>query len=85
MKMAQAVIFSIIWLILTMMIGFIVTGQMISSANASGAINGTLATYWTTFVSLVYVSFGILALTPLILVALMFMGLFGGVTGGRGR
>lgn len=80
MKAAGAVIFSIIWLIVLMTVGFILTSNLILNANASGAINGTAATHWTTFVTMVWVGFGILALTPLVLVALMFLGLFGGMT-----
>lgn len=79
MKAAGAVIFSIIWLIVLMTVGFILTSNLILNANASGAINGTAATHWTTFVTMVWVGFGILALTPLVLVALMFLGLFGGM------
>jgi len=84
MKAAAGVVFSIVWLILIMMVGFILVSNLILNANASGAINGTAATHWTTFVTMIWIGFGILALTPLILVALMFMGLFGGL-GGAGR
>jgi len=84
MRAASAVIFSIVWLIVIMIIGFILTTNLIANANASGAINGTAATHWTTFVSMVWIGFGILALTPLVLVALMFLGLFGGMTGKGG-
>jgi len=80
MKAATSVVFSIIWLIVTMMIGFIIVGSLINNANASGAINGTAATHWTTFVTMIWIGFGILALTPLVLVALMFLGLFGGMS-----
>jgi len=82
MRAASAVIFSIVWLIVIMIIGFILTTQLIASANTSGSITGTAATHWTTFVAMVWIGFGILALTPLVLVALMFLGLFGGM--GRG-
>ena len=81
MRAATSVIFSIIWLILIMIVGFIITSNLILNANASGAINGTAATHWNTFVTMVWIGFGILALTPLVLVAVMFMGLFGGMTG----
>lgn len=84
MKAAAGVVFSVVWLILIMMVGFILVSNLILNANASGAINGTAATHWTTFVTMIWIGFGILALTPLILVALMFMGLFGGL-GGAGR
>jgi len=82
MRAASGVIFSVIWLIVVMMIGFILTSNLIANANASGAINGTAATHWNTFVTMTWIGFGILALTPLVLVALMFLGLFGGL--GRG-
>jgi len=82
MKAASTVIFSVIWLIIVMMVGFIITTNLIANANASGNINGTAATHWNTFVTMIWISFGILALSPLVLTALMFMGLFGGL-GGR--
>jgi Sec-independent protein secretion pathway component TatC len=82
MKAASSVVFSIIWLIVTMMIGFIITSQLILNANTTGALNGSAASPWLTFVAMIWVSFGILALTPLVLVALMFLGLFGGAMGG---
>ena len=81
MRAASGVIFSVIWLIIIMMVGFIITTNLIANANASGSINGTAATHWATFVTMIWISFGILALTPLVLTALMFMGLFGGFGG----
>ena len=85
MRAAAAVVFSVIWMIIIMMVGFILVSNLIANANASGSINGTAATHWNTFVTMVWIGFGILALTPLVLVALMFMGLFGGLSGaGRG-
>jgi len=81
MRAATTVVFSVIWLILVMLVGFIITSQLILNANASGALNGTAGTHWTTFVTMIWIGFGILALTPLVLVALMFMGLFGGLAG----
>lgn len=75
---ATAVVFSIIWLIVTMMVGFILTSQLIQNANGSGAINGSAAAPWLTFVTMVWLSFSLLALTPLVLVALTFLGLFAG-------
>jgi Sec-independent protein secretion pathway component TatC len=85
MKAVSGIVFSIIWLIITMMIGFIVVTQLVlnATANATGSLIGTAATQWTNFIALVWVSFGILALTPLVLVALTFMGLFGGFGGGK--
>jgi hypothetical protein len=86
MKGWTAIVFSIIWGILIMLIGFVVTAQLVSNAtaNASGALTGTAATNWTTFVNIVWAAFSILAITPIVMVALMFGGLFGG-SGGRGQ
>ena len=83
MRAASAVVFGIIWLIIVMVIGFTVTASLISNVNMTeAAIGADAAGHWTTFVSMIWIGFGILALTPLVLVALMFMGLFGGL-GGR--
>ena len=83
MKMAQGLIFSIVWMILSFMIGFVLIAQLVNNANTTGAINGTAATHWNNFISFMWLGVSILAMFPLILVGLSFMGLFAGAGAGR--
>lgn len=85
MKMAQALIFSVVWMIMSFMIGFIMIAQLVNNANASGAINGTAATYWSQFINYMWIGLGILAMFPLVVVGLAFLGVLGGVSGSGGR
>lgn len=80
MKMAQALIFSVVWMILSFMIGFIMIAQLVNNANASGAINGTAATYWNQFINYMWIGISILAMFPLVVVGLSFIGI---LTGGK--
>lgn len=77
MRAVSGIVFSVVWLIIVMMVGFIMTTTLAAHANDSGLLTGDAATAWTTFISMVWLGFGLLALTPLVLVAMMFMGLFG--------
>lgn len=83
MNMVGAVIVSVIYAIAVMLVGFIIISQLTlnATANASGALTGSAATNWTTFVAMVWVGMGLLAFTPLILVLMVFVGLLGGLGG----
>jgi hypothetical protein len=84
MKMATALIFSIVWMLVSFMIGFILIAQISANAtaNASGALIGNAATQWTNFISYMWVAVSILAMFPLVMVGLAFLGLFGSMGGG---
>ena len=75
---APAMVIGIIWLIVIMMIGFIVTTNLEAHANDSEQLIGDAATNWTNFMTFVWIAFGILAMTPLISIIGIFAGLFGG-------
>lgn len=81
MKGASGLVFGVVWLIIIMMIGFIVTSNLQAHANDSGQLTGDAATNWDSFMAFVWISFSILAMTPLITVAVMFMAIFRGVGG----
>lgn len=83
MKMITTLILSFVWMVATFIVGFILISQLTlnATANASGALTGSAATNWTTFVTLLWVAIGLLAFTPLIMVLAVFAGLFGAVHG----
>jgi hypothetical protein len=66
-----------IWMIAVFLVGFIVIASLQGHANDSGALTGSASTAWTTFIGYVWVAVSLLALTPLIMVILVFAGLFG--------
>jgi len=80
MKGASALVFTVVWLIIVMMIGFIVTSNLQAHANDSGTLNGTAGAQWNNFMTFVWIAFSILAMTPLISVAVIFMGIFRGAS-----
>lgn len=77
MKAATGMIISFVWMILVFMVGFIVIGQLQLHANDTGALNGDAGTNWDTFITYVWLAVSILAFFPLIMVILVFAGLFG--------
>jgi hypothetical protein len=83
MKMVTSMIVGFIWMIAVFLVGFIVIAQLQAHANDTGALTGSAATAWTAFISYVWVAVGLLALTPLIMVILVFAGLFGAIGGTR--
>jgi len=86
MKAATSVILSFVWMLAVFLIGFIVIANLTknSTANASGALTGDAATNWTNLISYIWVAISLVALTPLIMVILVFAGLFGQLGGGKG-
>jgi len=83
MRAATGVVFGMIWMILVLLIGFLVITNVVTHANDSGQLTGDAGTAWETFITFVWVAMGLLAFTPLILVAVVFGGLLGGF-GGEG-
>lgn len=81
MKMVTSMIVGFIWMISVFLVGFIVIANLQAHANDSGALTGDAATNWTTFIGYVWVAIALLALTPLIMVILVFAGLFGALGG----
>lgn len=79
-------ILSFVWMVAVFIVGFILIAQLTlnATANASGALTGSAATNWTTFVTLLWVAVGLLAFTPLVMVLAVFAGLFG-TMGGTGQ
>jgi hypothetical protein len=69
-------------MILIYMVGFIIIGQVQLHANDTGALNGTAGTNWNTFMTYVWLAISIAAFVPLIMVILIFAGLFGAMSGG---
>jgi len=84
MKIVTGMIISFVWMIAVFLVGFILIAQLTlnATANASGALIGSAGTNWTNFVTLLWVAVGLLAFTPLIMVLMVFAGLFGAITGG---
>jgi hypothetical protein len=84
MKIVTGMIISFVWMIAVFLVGFILIAQLTlnATANASGALIGSAATNWTNFITLLWVSVGLLAFTPLIMVLMVFAGLFGAISGG---
>ena len=81
MRAASAIIFSTIWLIVMMMVGMLIVTNLTAHANDSGQLTGQAAQHWQTFITFVWIAFGIMAFTPLILVLVLFSGLFSGLSG----
>jgi Sec-independent protein secretion pathway component TatC len=81
MKAITGMLIGFIWMIAVFLVGFIVISALISHANDSGALTGTASTNWTLFVAYIWIAIGLLALTPLIMVILVFAGLFGQLGG----
>ena len=82
MKGAAGLVFGLVWLIIIMMIGFIVVANLEAHANDSEQLTVDAATNWTNFITFVWIAFGILAMTPLVAVAVIFLGIFRGAGGG---
>jgi uncharacterized protein YqhQ len=84
MRAVTGAIFSFIWMIAVFLIGFIIIAQLTlnATANASGALIGQAATNWTNFINYIWIAITLIALTPLIMVVLIFSGLFGQIQGG---
>jgi len=81
MKAATGIIISFIWMLAVFLVGFITISSIVAHANDSGALTGDAATNWTNFVSYMWIAVSLLALTPLIMVILVFAGLFGQLGG----
>jgi hypothetical protein len=81
MKAAVGLVISFIWMVLIFMVGFIIVGQLQLHANDTGSLNGTAGTNWNSFIGYVWLAFGIAAFTPLVMVILIFAGLFGAMGG----
>lgn len=77
MQMVTGMIVGFIWMIAVFLVGFIIIANLQAHANDSKALVGDAATNWTTFIGYVWVAIALLALTPLIMVILVFAGLFG--------
>jgi hypothetical protein len=84
MKMVTGMIVGFIWMIAVFLVGFIIIANLQAHANDSGALVDSAATNWTTFIGYVWVAVALLALTPLIMVIIVFAGLFGAL-GGAGQ
>jgi hypothetical protein len=71
----------------TFLVGFIVLGVITTNAtfNASGAFTSSSQQYvqWQNFISYIWVAVSLLAITPLIMVILIFAGMFGQIGGGK--
>jgi len=80
MRAVSAIIFSAIWLMVMMMVGMLITTNLIAHANDTGQLTGQAAQSWNTFVTFVWLAFSFIAFTPLILVLVMFSGIFSGAT-----
>jgi hypothetical protein len=83
MKAITGMLIGFIWMIAVFLVGFIVISALIAHANDSGSfMAGTTATTnWNLFVAYIWIAIGLLALTPLIMVILVFAGLFGQLGG----
>jgi len=81
MKAATGVIISFVWMLAVFLVGFITISSIVAHANDSKALTGDAATNWTNFVSYMWIAVSLLALTPLIMVILVFAGLFGQLGG----
>lgn len=79
--MVTGMIIGFIWMIAVFLVGFIVIANLQAHANDSSALTGDAATNWDTFIGYVWVAIALLALTPLIMVILVFAGLFGALGG----
>jgi len=81
LKGAAGLVFGLVWLIIIMMIGFIVVANLEAHANDSEQLTGDAGKNWTNFITFVWIAFGILAMTPLVAVAVIFLGIFRGAGG----
>jgi Sec-independent protein secretion pathway component TatC len=84
MKAITGILIGFIWMIAVFLVGFITISALVAHANDSGALIGAAATNWTNFVAYMWIAIGLLALTPLIMVILVFAGLFGQLGGQEG-
>jgi len=81
MKAATGIIISFIWMLAVFLVGFITISSIVAHANDSEVLTGDAATNWTNFVTYMWIAVSLLALTPLIMVILVFAGLFGQLGG----
>gem|GEM_PF-4067541 len=77
MKAVTAIVFSLIWLVIIMLIGSMIVNNIDLNANTSGELVGKAADNWVTMMGMIWLALGLLAFAPLILVAMFFGGLFG--------
>ena len=81
MKAITGMLIGFIWMIAVFLVGFIVISALIAHANDSEALVGDAATNWDLFIAYIWIAIGLLALTPLVMVILVFAGLFGQLGG----
>jgi len=82
MKAITGMLIGFIWMIAVFLVGFITISALVAHANDSHALTGAAATNWTNFITYMWIAVSLLALTPLIMVILVFAGLFGQLGGG---
>ena len=80
MRAISAIIFSSIWLIVMMLVGMLIVTNLVAHANDTGQLTGQAAQSWNTFITFVWLAFSFIAFAPLILVLVLFSGLFTGAT-----
>jgi hypothetical protein len=82
MRAITGLIFSFIFLIVTMLVGSLIITGVAAHANDSGQLVDDAATAWTNMMTYVWLALFIIAFAPLIMVLVVFSGMFGMVGGG---
>jgi hypothetical protein len=81
MRAITGLIFSFVFLIVTMLVGSLIITGIDSHANDSEDLVGDAATTWDNMMTYVWLALFIIAFAPLIMVLVVFSGMFGMVGG----
>jgi hypothetical protein len=78
MRAITGIIFGFVWLIVVMLVGMLIISNIVAHANDSGGLVDDAATTWANMVSYMWISLGIIAFAPLLMVLAVFSGILGG-------
>lgn len=77
MRAVTGLIFSFIFLIVTMLVGSLIISGVADNANDSGQLVGEAATAWENMMTYIWLALFIIAFAPLIMVLVVFSSMFG--------
>jgi len=77
MRAVTGLIFSFIFLIVTMLVGSLIISGVADNANDSGQLIGEAATAWENMMTYIWLALFIIAFAPLIMVLVVFSSMFG--------
>jgi len=78
MRAITGIIFAFVWLIVVMLVGMLIISNIVAHANDSGGLTGDAADTWENMIAYMWISLGIIAFAPLLMVLVVFSGILGG-------